>query len=209
MATSKAARPAVRILVLSGPNLDRLGRREPHIYGHDTLHDIHARLEALAAERAVEVDCRQTNHEGLLVDWIGAAPDDGFSGILLNAGAYTHTSYALHDAIKGALLPTIEVHISNPDAREPFRHVSTIAAACTARVAGFGPASYTVALDGLLGLLARKAANAKAGGASRSKRATGEPATKPSSRSPLEPRSSTAAVPRSRGASAPSRRARG
>ena len=150
---ARASERVVRVLVLSGPNLDRLGRREPEIYGHDTLKDIHARLEALAASRGASVDCRQTNHEGVLVDWIGAALDDGFAGILLNAGAYTHTSYALHDAIKWTGLPTIEVHVSNPDARESFRHVSTIAAACKARVAGFGPASYTVALDGLLGLL--------------------------------------------------------
>jgi 3-dehydroquinate dehydratase-2 len=154
MAAARAASRPSRVLVLSGPNLDRLGRREPEIYGKDTLNDIHARVEALAAERGVEVDCRQTNHEGLLVDWIGAAVDEGFAGILLNAGAYTHTSIALHDAIKGAGIPTIEVHISNPDAREPFRHVSAIAAACRARVAGFGAASYTVALEGLLGLLA-------------------------------------------------------
>jgi len=157
MASTKAARGNTRILVLSGPNLDRLGRREPSIYGRDTLQDIHGRLAALAEGRGIDVDCRQTNHEGLLVDWIGAAPDEGFAGILLNAGAYTHTSYALHDAIKGAGLPTVEVHISNPDAREPFRHVSTIAAACTARVAGFGALSYTVALEGLLGLLAKRA----------------------------------------------------
>jgi 3-dehydroquinate dehydratase-2 len=156
MASARAAPRPARILVLNGPNLDRLGRREPEIYGRETLNDIYARVEKLAAERGVEVDCRQTNHEGLLVDWIGAASDDGFAGILLNAGAYTHTSIALHDAIKGAGLPTIEVHISNPDAREPFRHVSTIAAACKARVAGFGPASYTVALEGLLGLLSVK-----------------------------------------------------
>jgi 3-dehydroquinate dehydratase II len=158
MAAKKAAPPRrIRVLVLSGPNLDRLGRREPAIYGTKTLSDIHADVAALAAERGIDVECRQSNHEGLLVDWIGAAPDEGFSGILLNAGAYTHTSYALHDAIKGAMLPTIEVHISNPDAREPFRHVSTIAAACMARVSGFGPASYTVALDGLLGVLAKPA----------------------------------------------------
>jgi 3-dehydroquinate dehydratase-2 len=100
------------VLVLSGPNLDRLGRREPDTYGKKTLRDIHADLETLARQRGVEVDCRQTNHEGLLVDWIGAAPDEGFHGILLNAGAYTHTSYALYDAIRMVTVPTIEVHIS-------------------------------------------------------------------------------------------------
>jgi 3-dehydroquinate dehydratase II len=144
-----------RVLVLSGPNLDRLGKREPDIYGKKTLRDIHADLESKARERGVEVDCRQTNHEGLLVDWIGAAADEGFHGILLNAGAYTHTSYALYDAIRMVTVPTIEVHISNPDAREPFRHVSTIAAACVARVSGFGPESYTLGLEGLIGLLTR------------------------------------------------------
>jgi 3-dehydroquinate dehydratase-2 len=141
------------VLVLSGPNLDRLGKREPDIYGKRTLRDIHDDLDRVARARGAVVDCRQTNHEGLLVDWIGAAADDGFDGILLNAGAYTHTSYALYDAIRMVGLPTIEVHISNPDAREPFRHVSTIAAVCTARVSGFGPESYTLALEGLLGRL--------------------------------------------------------
>jgi 3-dehydroquinate dehydratase II len=145
-----------KVLVLSGPNLDRLGRREPDIYGRRTLRDIHAGLEALARERGAEVDCRQTNHEGLLVDWIGAAVDEGFDGILLNAGAYTHTSYALYDAIRMVGVPTIEVHISNPDAREPFRHVSTIAAVCTARVSGFGPDSYAIAFDGLLRTLSSR-----------------------------------------------------
>ncbi|HVU03140.1 MAG TPA: type II 3-dehydroquinate dehydratase [Polyangiaceae bacterium] len=145
-----------RLLVLSGPNLDRLGRREPDVYGTTTLAEIHAGLERLATDRGIEVDCRQTNHEGLLVDWIGAASDDGFHGILLNAGAYTHTSIALHDAIKGSGLPTIEVHLSNPEAREGFRHVSRIAPACTAKVSGFGALSYGVALEGLLGLLAKR-----------------------------------------------------
>jgi 3-dehydroquinate dehydratase-2 len=161
---------AVQVLVLSGPNLDRLGRREPEIYGRTTLADIHAGLAEQAAQRGARVDCRQTNHEGLLVDWIGAAKDDGFDGILINAGAFTHTSYALHDAIKGCELPAVELHISNPDAREPFRHVSCIAAACKARVAGFGPASYGLALDGLLALLPlRGRPGVVGGGAGRAK----------------------------------------
>jgi 3-dehydroquinate dehydratase II len=142
------------VLVLSGPNLDRLGRREPHIYGTVTLAEVHASLSRIASERGVAVDCRQSNHEGTLVDWINTAHDDGFAGILLNAGALTHTSYSLYDSIKGCELPVIELHVSNPDARESFRHLSCIAAAVKARVAGFGPRSYTVALDGLLGLLA-------------------------------------------------------
>jgi 3-dehydroquinate dehydratase-2 len=151
--TAKRTPKAHRVLVLSGPNLDRLGRREPHIYGTLTLAEIHASLAGFAAERGTQVDCRQSNHEGTLVDWINAAKDDGFAGILLNAGALTHTSYALHDSIKGCELPVVEVHVSNPDAREEFRHVSCIAAAVMARVAGFGPRSYAVALEGLLGAL--------------------------------------------------------
>ena len=160
---------ALQVLVLSGPNLDRLGRREPEIYGRTTLAEIHAALAEQADRRGAHVDCRQTNHEGLLVDWIGAAKDEGFDGILLNAGAFTHTSYALHDSIKGCELPAIEVHISNPDAREPFRHVSCIAAACRARVAGFGPASYGLALEGLLGLLGQGAGQARNGARGRRK----------------------------------------
>lgn len=140
----------MKILVLSGPNLDRLGTREPHIYGSTTLTQIHDGLAAVAQQSAASVDCRQSNHEGELVTWIGKAGDDGFHGILINAGAYTHTSYALHDAIKGSPLPVVEVHISNPEAREAFRHVSVIAAACVAKVAGFGPDSYRTALEALL-----------------------------------------------------------
>lgn len=138
------------ILVLNGPNLDRLGTREPHIYGHTTLPQIQDALASRAKELGASVDCRQSNHEGDLVGWIGEAGDAGFAGILLNAGSYTHTSYALHDAIKGSPLPVVEVHISNPEAREAFRHVSVIAAACVAKVAGFGPDSYRTALEALL-----------------------------------------------------------
>jgi 3-dehydroquinate dehydratase-2 len=140
----------VRILVLSGPNLDRLGKREPEIYGKTTLPQIHARLAAGAEARGAEVECRQSNHEGALIDWLGAAADEGFSGILLNPGALTHSSYALYDAIKGSSLPTVEVHVSNPDTRESFRKISLVAPACVGKVAGFGPASYTLALAGLL-----------------------------------------------------------
>jgi len=145
---------AKKILVLSGPNLDRLGTREPHIYGHTTLAQIHDGLVGVAKAQSFGVDCRQSNHEGDLVGWIGAAGDDGFAGILINAGSYTHTSYAVHDAIKGCPLPVVEVHISNPEAREAFRHVSVIAAACVAKVAGFGPDSYRTALEALLRRLA-------------------------------------------------------
>ena len=143
-------RAGVRILVLSGPNLDRLGKREPEIYGKATLPEIHSQLADSAAIRSAGVECRQSNHEGALIDWIGAAADDGFSGILLNAGALTHSSYALYDAIKGSTLPTVEVHLSNPEAREPFRKESLVAPACVGKVAGFGGASYLLALAGLL-----------------------------------------------------------
>lgn len=108
-----------------------------------------------AAARGAEVDCRQSNGEGDLVGWINRAADDGFAGIVLNAGAYTHTSIALHDAIRASGVPTVEVHLSNPDAREPFRRRSRIAPACVGRVAGFGPSSYVL---GLVGLLERIAA---------------------------------------------------
>ncbi len=144
------------ILVLSGPNLHRLGRREPHIYGHETLDELHARIGSSARELGVTADCRQSNHEGDLIDWIGAAKDDGFAGLLINPGALTHTSYALYDALRGAELPAVEVHISNPDAREDFRRVSLTAPACVARVAGFGTDSYVLALRGLVEYLAAR-----------------------------------------------------
>ena len=138
------------MLVVSGPNLDRLGKREPAIYGKKTLAQIHAGLEQRAAELGLSVECRQSNHEGTLIDWIGAAVDDGFRGILLNPGAYTHTSYAIYDALRASGLPAVEVHLSNPDAREPFRRHSCVAPACIGRVAGFGAASYNLALEGLV-----------------------------------------------------------
>lgn len=138
------------VLCLSGPNLQLLGRREPAIYGKDTLDDVHARLQASArALGRVEVDARQTNHEGTLCDWIGEAPGK-FDGILFNPGAYTHTSIALYDALKAVALPCVEVHLSNPDAREAFRRRSRVAPACVGRVAGFGADSYVLALEGLV-----------------------------------------------------------
>jgi 3-dehydroquinate dehydratase-2 len=147
---ASAARAGTRILVLSGPNLHRLGRREPEIYGHTTLEQIHEQLALAASSRGASVDCRQSNHEGELIDWIGSAEDDGFAAILINPGAFTHTSYAIYDAVKGSSLPTVELHLSNPDAREAFRRRSCIAPACLGRIAGFGAASYTVALGAIL-----------------------------------------------------------
>jgi 3-dehydroquinate dehydratase-2 len=148
-------------LVLSGPNLNRLGHREPHIYGYTTLVELHTLLASRASELGGRAECRQSNHEGELIDWIGAAEDDGFSGILFNPGALTHTSYALYDALRGAGIPAVEVHISNPDAREEFRRTSLVAPACLARVAGFGVASYTLALLGLIQHLDAKATASK------------------------------------------------
>ena len=143
----------LRVLVLSGPNLDRLGTREPAIYGTATLADVRRLVEDAARHEHVDVECRQSNHEGDLVTWVGRAGDDGFAGVVLNAGAYTHTSIALYDAITACSVPTIEVHLSNPDAREVFRRRSRIAPACLGRVAGFGAASYTLGLAGLIGHL--------------------------------------------------------
>ncbi len=135
---------------------------------------IHAVLAETAAGLGAEVDCRQSNHEGTLIDWIGAAADDRFDGILINPGALTHTSYALHDALKGVAIPAVEVHVSNPDAREAFRRRSRVAPACLARVAGFGGDSYALALQGLLTHLARASRSAevtrRAAGANRDSR---------------------------------------
>jgi len=150
----------VRILVLSGPNLHRLGKRQPEVYGHQTLEQIHQRIAAEAEALGAQVECRQSNHEGELVDWVGSAQDQGFAGIVINPGAYTHTSYALYDALLGAGVPSVEVHLSNPEAREPFRHRSRTAPACIGKVAGFGDGSYLLGLRGLLSKLGAQAARA-------------------------------------------------
>jgi 3-dehydroquinate dehydratase II len=145
-----AAREApLRILCLSGPNLQLLGTREPTIYGHTTLKEIHSRLQVDGKSLGVRVDCKQSNHEGDLCDWIGSAPRQ-YAGLLLNAAGLTHTSITLLDALRAANLPCIEVHISNPSAREPFRRRSYVARACLGVVAGFGPESYQMALEGLV-----------------------------------------------------------
>lgn len=145
----------LRILVLSGPNLQLLGTREPEIYGKETLDDIHRRIAARGMELGVVVETFQTNHEGTLLDRIGAA-QKAYDGILINAGALTHTSLALYDAIRAVGLPCVEVHISNPEAREAYRHESKIAAACIGKVSGFGADSYMLALDGLVLHLAKR-----------------------------------------------------
>ncbi len=135
------------IYVLNGPNLNMLGTREPEIYGSTTLDDIAAMLEDRALELGVEIDMRQSNHEGHLVDWIQEAHARGAKAVLINPGAYTHTSIALHDAIKGVSVPVIEVHLSNPHARESFRHVSYVGRAAKGSIMGFGAQSYMLALD--------------------------------------------------------------
>jgi 3-dehydroquinate dehydratase-2 len=135
------------VMVLNGPNLNLLGSREPHIYGHETLDDIAERLEAQAAALGLALDIRQSNHEGHIVDWLHEAGARGALAVLLNAGALTHTSIAIHDAIKGIAVPVIEVHLSNPHAREEFRHESFVAKAAKGTISGFGARSYTLALD--------------------------------------------------------------
>ncbi len=142
-----------RILVLHGPNLDTLGRREPRIYGHDTLDEIDRRLAGLGAELGAEVECRQSNHEGVLIDALVRARGHSH-GILLNPGALTHTSVALRDAALAADVPVVEVHLTNPIARESFRHASTLSGAVLGVVQGFGADSYLLALRALVGHLA-------------------------------------------------------
>ncbi len=136
------------LFVLNGPNLNALGKREPGIYGGKTLADIEADCTAVGAELGFSVDFRQTNHEGVLVDWLHEAGEKSV-GVAINAGAYTHTSIALHDAIRAIGVPVVEVHISNIHAREEFRHKSVIAPATKGMICGFGPHSYILALHAL------------------------------------------------------------
>lgn len=135
------------IYVLNGPNLNLLGTREPDVYGSDTLDDIAGQLEDQAQALGVAVDVRQSNHEGHLIDWLHEAQASGAKAVLLNAGAYTHSSIAIHDAIKAITVPVIEVHLSNPHQRETFRHKSYVGEAAIGTVSGFGAMSYTLALD--------------------------------------------------------------
>ncbi len=135
------------VFVLNGPNLNLLGSREPAIYGHDTLDTISGRLGDQAQGLGITLDIRQSNHEGHLVDWLQEAGSIGALAVILNAGALTHTSVAIHDAILSISVPVIEVHLSNPHAREAFRHHSYVAPVARGTIAGFGPASYTLALD--------------------------------------------------------------
>ena len=137
------------IFLLNGPNLNLLGTREPEIYGTTTLDDIAGMLEDRAQELGLEVEVRQSNHEGHLIDWLHEAQAVGAKAVLLNAGAYTHTSIALHDAIRAVKIPVVELHLSNVHAREEFRHKSMIAPAVKGVICGFGAQSYVLALHAL------------------------------------------------------------
>ncbi len=149
---SKSARVTPRVLVLHGPNLNLLGEREPHIYGHTTLADIDAELVARGRAAGVEVISLQSNHEGVLIDRVQQARGDA-DAIIINAGGFTHTSVALRDALAATKLPAIEVHLSNLAAREELRHRSYLTAVCVGQIAGFGATSYRLALDAAIDIL--------------------------------------------------------
>jgi 3-dehydroquinate dehydratase-2 len=148
------------VLVLNGPNLNLLGKREPGVYGGQTLSDVETLCRDACARHGYELDFRQSNHEGVLIDWIHQAGEDQaggkLAGVVFNAGAYTHTSVALHDAIKGANVRVIELHISNVHAREAFRHTSWLSPVAAGVMFGFGVAGYALAIDGLAALEQRQ-----------------------------------------------------
>ncbi len=147
----------MRVLLLNGPNLNLLGLREPGLYGAQTLAAIEADLTRQAEALGVDLACFQSNHEGALVDRIHAARGE-VDGILINAGAYTHTSIALRDALLGVAIPYVELHLSNVHARETFRHHSVLADKALGVICGFGPGSYVLALQGLVQLLRQRSA---------------------------------------------------
>ena len=137
----------MKILCLNGPNLNRLGKREPSIYGTETLSDIENSLIQFGKQHQVNISCLQSNHEGQIIDWIHEAEESDVKGIILNPGAYTHTSYAIRDAIASINIPVIEVHISNIHKREAFRHLSVLAAVCEGQISGLGSFGYQLALE--------------------------------------------------------------
>jgi 3-dehydroquinate dehydratase II len=147
------------IFILNGPNLNLLGVREPSVYGHDTLADIEERCLVRASALDLQIDFRQSNHEGQLVDWIQEARESA-DGIILNAGALTHTSVAVLDALSAAGLPVIEVHLSNIFRRESFRHHSYVSLAANGVICGLGPQGYELALDAVASLIEDKAGEA-------------------------------------------------
>jgi len=138
----------MRILIINGPNLNMLGKREPGIYGSDTLEKINQEIASHAEANNISVEFVQSNTEGVIVDYIqGSHGESGFDGIILNAGAFTHYSYAIRDAISSVDTPVVEVHLSNIHAREEFRHKSVLAGVCIGQISGFGKYSYTLALE--------------------------------------------------------------
>ena len=141
-----------KILVIHGPNLDLLGKRETNVYGKTSLSEINSLLKSLAKKNKVSLEIVQSNHEGEIVDRIGQAPREKFAGILINPAAYTHTSVAIRDAVAAVNLPTVEVHLSNIYAREEFRHHSLISPVCSGQVSGFGIQSYLLGLEALISL---------------------------------------------------------
>ncbi|MBP7704755.1 MAG: 3-dehydroquinate dehydratase [Caulobacter sp.] len=147
------------IHVLSGPNLNLLGTREPEIYGYDTLADVQARCEARAATLGHTIVFRQSNHEGQLIDWVQEARTDG-AALIINPAGYGHTSVALLDALKTLAIPIVECHLSNPAAREAFRRETYVSLAATGVVSGFGAASYELAVEAAAGLIGAKRASA-------------------------------------------------
>ena len=150
---------AETIYVLNGPNLNLLGVREPEKYGHFSLADVEKLCVDTAAQYGLKADCRQSNHEGELVDFIQEAHAKKAVGIIINAAAYSHTSIALHDAIKGVNIPTVEVHITNVHARESFRHHSFTAMAAFASLTGFGIEGYRLAISGLAARIGARKSN--------------------------------------------------
>lgn len=151
------------LFLLNGPNLNRLGHREPHLYGHETLDDIVARLHDRAQALGLVLEARQSNHEGHLIDWLHEAADRQALAVILNPGAYTHSSIALRDAIAGMAVPVIEVHLSNTAAREPFRHRSHVSPVAKGVIQGFGALGYSLALDAAAALRQEPATNRKDG----------------------------------------------
>ena len=139
----------MRFLLVNGPNLNTLGTREPHIYGHDTLFDVVARVEKRAAELGATIDAFQSNHEGAIIDYLQEHAR-GADGLIINPGGLAHTSVVLRDAITASQLPAVEVHISNVHAREPFRHESVLTAVCKGMVTGLGWRGYIYALEALV-----------------------------------------------------------